>query len=167
MIDGTDYRIQQKGIAKKGNVFGSYKYADKKSALQYELGIDILAGILVWVLGPFPAGRWTDVKIFDNVLSNLLKQGERVEADNGYVGRADKAKCPNNDCNPPENLGMQSAARSRHETFNGFLKNWGILERVYRHDITMHGTVFYACAVITQLSVAKGEPLFEVEYGNE
>jgi hypothetical protein len=28
-----------------------------------------------------------------------------------------------------------------------------------------HGTVFYVCAVITQLlSVANGEPLFEVEY---
>ena len=79
-IDGTDYRIQQKGIAKKGNLFGSHKYAGK-SALRYELGIDILAGNLVWVSGPYPAGRWTDVKIFDDVLSNLLEPGERVEAD--------------------------------------------------------------------------------------
>ena len=62
---------------------------------------------------------------------------------------------------------MQLAARLRHETFNGHLKNWGILERLYRHNITMHGAVFYACAVITQLSVANGEPLFEVEYGDE
>jgi hypothetical protein len=30
----------------------------------------------------------------------------------------------------------------------------------------LHGTVFSACAVITQLCVAKGEPLFEVEYGD-
>jgi len=160
-IDGTDYRIQQKGVAKKGNLFGSHKYGGK-SALRYELEIDILAGNLVWVSGPYPAGRWTDVKIFDNVLYNLLEPGERVEADNGYVGRTDKVKCPNNDCNPPKNLGMQGKARSRHETFNGRLKNWG-----YQHDITVHGTVFYACAVITQLSVANGEPLFEVEYGDE
>jgi hypothetical protein len=62
---------------------------------------------------------------------------------------------------------MQSAARSRHETFNGRLKNWGIPEKTYRHDITVHGTVVYACAVITQPSVAKGEPLFEVEYSDE
>ena len=62
---------------------------------------------------------------------------------------------------------MKWAARSRHETFNGRLKHWGVLEKVYRHDITVHGTVFYACAVITQLSVANGEPLFEVEYGDE
>ena len=54
-IDGTDFRIQQKGIAKKGNAFGSHKYAGK-SALRYELGIDILKGNLIWVEGPYPAG---------------------------------------------------------------------------------------------------------------
>jgi hypothetical protein len=28
----------------------------------------------------------------------------------------------------------------------------------------MHGNVFRACAVVTQLTVKNGEPLFEVEY---
>ena len=50
-IDGTDYRILQKGAARKGNAFGSFKYAGK-SALHYELGVDILAGNLIWVSGP-------------------------------------------------------------------------------------------------------------------
>jgi hypothetical protein len=31
----------------------------------------------------------------------------------------------------------------------------------------VHGTFFYTCAVITQLTIANGEPLVEVEYGNE
>ena len=65
---------------------------------------------------------------------------------------------------PPRESGDAVAARLRHKTFNGCLKNWGILEKVYRHDIAVHGTVFYMCAVITQLSVANGEPLFEVDY---
>jgi hypothetical protein len=64
-------------------------------------------------------------------------------------------KCPNNDCNPVENLWMQSAARSCHKMLNRHLKNWGILEKVYRHNITAHRMVFYACAVITQLTIAK------------
>jgi len=38
--------------------------------------------------------------------------------------------------------------------------------RRYRHDILKHSSVFYACAVITQLTVANEEPLFEVEYGD-
>jgi hypothetical protein len=36
-----------------------------------------------------------------------------------------------------------------------------------QYDIRVHRMVFYADAVITQLSVANGEHLFEVEYGNE
>jgi hypothetical protein len=115
--------------------------------------VDILAGNLVWVSGPYPAGKYTDIAIFNSVLANCLEPGERVEADNGYVGRLDKIKCRNN-CNPAENRVMQGIARSRHETLNGWLKAWGILANVYRHDIREHGTVFYACAVIMQLSVA-------------
>jgi hypothetical protein len=54
-IDGTNYRILQKGAARKGNAFSSFKYAGK-SALCYKLGVDILTGNLVWVSGPYPAG---------------------------------------------------------------------------------------------------------------
>jgi hypothetical protein len=38
------------------------------------------------------------------------------------------------------------------------------LPDIFRHHITMHGDVFRACAVITQLTIKNGEPLFEVEY---
>ncbi len=106
-IDGTDFHILQ-----KGPTFASHKYAGK-SALRYELGIDILAGNLVWVSGPYPAGgKWNNVNFFLNELAYCLKPGERVEADNGYVGHADKIKCLNNDCNPAENLAMQARVRS-------------------------------------------------------
>ena len=165
-INGMDYRILQKGAARKGNAFGSFKYASK-SALHYKLGVDILTGNLISVLRPYPAGKYTDIPIFNSVLSNCLEPGERVEADNGYVGRPDKIKCPNNDCNPAENRVMQGIARSRHETLNRRLKAWGILGNAYPLDIREHGTVFYACAVISQLSITNGEPLFEVEYEDE
>jgi len=170
-INGMDYRILQKGAerkGRKGNAFGSFKYAGK-SALRCKLGVDILSGNSVWVSGPYPAGKYTDIAIFNSILANCLEPGpgECVEADNSYVGCLDKIKCLNNNCNPAENRVMQGIARSHHETLNGRLKAWGILGKVYRHDIREHGTVFYACAVITQLFVANGEPLFEVEYGDE
>jgi hypothetical protein len=56
-VDGTDFRIPQKGVVTKGNAFASHKYAGK-SALRYELGVDILAGNLVWIQGPYPAGKY-------------------------------------------------------------------------------------------------------------
>ena len=159
-VDGTDFRIPQKGAATKGNAFASHKYAGK-SALRYELGVDILAGNLVWIQGPYPAGKYTDIVIFNKVLRNFLEPGERVEADEGYCGHPDKIKCPGNDANPAENRAMQGRVRARHETLNGRLKNWGILSQVFRHHIMMHGDVFRACAVVTQLTIEDGEPLFE------
>ena len=162
-IDGTDFRIPQTGAAIRGNAFASHKYAGK-SALRYEIGVSILGGDLVWIQGPYPAGKWTDIKIFNQVLRNFLDTGERVEADNGYVGAADKVKCPDNPCNPVANEGMQSRVRSRHETINGRFKTWGILKNTYRHNIRRHGEVFRAIAIITQLGIDNGEPLFQVDY---
>ncbi len=92
-------------------------------ALRYELGVDIPAGNLVWIQGPYPAGKYNDIKIFNSVLCHYLEPGERVETDNGYVRYADKIKCPYNTCNPEENLTMQARVRSWHETLNGRLKN--------------------------------------------
>jgi hypothetical protein len=94
-------------------------------------------------------------------LRNFLEPGERVQADEGYRGHPDKIKSPGNDANPAENRGMQGRV---HETLNGRLKNWGILSQVFRHNIMMHGDVFRACAVVLQLTIQDGEPLFEVEY---
>jgi len=68
--------------------------------------------------------------------------------------------------NPVENLAMQARVRSRHETLNGRLKNWGILQQVFRHDISLHGSVFRACAVLTQLMLENGEPLYAVAYSD-
>jgi hypothetical protein len=162
-INGTNFRIPQKEIAKKGNAFASHKYAGK-STLRYELGVDILAGNLVRIQGPYPAGKFTDIKIFNKVLRNFLEPDERVEADEGYRGHPDKIKCPGNDVHLAGNWAMQGRVRVPHKTLNGRLKTWGILSQVFRHHITMHGDVFQACAVVTQLTIENGEPLFEVEY---
>jgi hypothetical protein len=154
-VDGTDFRVPQKGTATKGNAFASHKYAGK-SALRYKLGVSILGGDLVWIQGPYPAGKYNDIKIFNKVLRHFFDSGERVEADKGYIGYPDKIKCPQNVGNPAEKWAMQGRVMARHETLNGRLKNWGILSQVYRHDIMRHGEVFRACAVVTQLTIENG-----------
>ena len=50
-IDGTDFRILQKGAMARGNKFAYHKYSGK-FALRYKLGLDILRGNLVWIEGP-------------------------------------------------------------------------------------------------------------------
>ena len=89
--------------------------------------------------------------------------GERVEADNGYVAHAPEyVKCPQCIANDPEKESMQLRVRARHETVNRRLKQWNILRSEYRHSIEDHGSVFRAVAVLTQLALEKGEPLFDV-----
>ncbi len=97
-------------------------------------------------------------------MRNFLEQGKQVEADEGYRGHSDKIKCPGSDANSAENQGIQGRVRARHKMLNGWLKIWGILSQVFHHHIMMHGNVFRACAVATQLTIQDGEPLFEVEY---
>ena len=158
-VDGVDCPIPNHGPA-----FASHKF-NGKSAFRYELGTDIEKGELAWLHGPFPAGYWPDVKIFRHALMQMLDENERVEADDGYIGEAPgKVKCPMSFANPVENLKMQQIVRNRHETVNGRMKNWEILRVMYRHDLSTHGTVFRAIAVITQLAICNGEPLFPVDY---
>jgi hypothetical protein len=113
-VNGTDFHILQKGQAKKGNPFGSHKYAGK-SALQYELDVDIKDGNLVWIQGPYPTGKWPNIKIFSSVLAKHLTKYEHVEADDGYCGHPNKVKCPLNDISPPEKKAMQARIRSHHQ----------------------------------------------------
>ena len=59
---------------------------------------------------------------------------------------------------------MQARVRMRQETCNKRFKHFGILKQVFRHDIANHGEVLRAVAVLTQLAILNGEPLFSVGY---
>jgi hypothetical protein len=157
-INGTNFRIPQTGEAKRGNWFASHKYSFK-SALRYEIGVSIMGGP-VMDQGPYPAGRFNVIAIFNKVLRHFLEPGERVEAYNGYVGAADKIKCARTirvtwwkirGCSPEQGI-------------NGRFKIRGILKHTYHHDIRRHGEVFQAIATMTRLAVSNGSPLFSVEY---
>ena len=91
--------------------------------MRYEIGVDILAGNIVWLEGPYAAGKYPDIKNFRSCLAHWLDPSERVEADDGYIGEApQRVKCPGSAANPTANQAMQSRVRSRHETLNGRLK---------------------------------------------
>ena len=88
-----------------------------------------------------------------------------MEADDGYIGEARfKVKCPASVPSPFEARKMQAYVRNCQETDNKRFKQWNVLADVWRHDVHAHSTVFRAIAVLTQLSVLNGEPLFEVDY---
>lgn len=159
-VDCTDFRIPQ-----YGRDFYSYKF--NKSGLRYEVALCIKTGDIVWVNGPFAPGLYNDWQIFQEALQSHLGECERVEADDGYVGGAPQhVKCPKSFANPKETEEMQKRVRARHETVNKRFKQWGILEQQFRNDLSKHSDVFHAIAVITQLSIENGEPLFSVDYND-
>ena len=69
--------------------------------------------------------------------------------------------------NPEETLFMQQRVRNRQETVNKRMKNWGALKQVWRHRFTGHADVFRAIAVVTQMSIKNGEPLFQCGYRDQ
>ena len=158
-IDGTDFRIPNHGPA-----FLSHKY-NKKSALRYEVGLCILTGDIVWINGPYEAGRWPDIEIFRDSLLSFLEENERVEADDGYIGEHPAhVKCPKGFANLQITEYMQQRIRNRQETVNKRFKDWGCLKVTWRGELSLHGDVFRLIAVVTQLSINNGEKLFECGY---
>ena len=157
-VDGTDFQVPF-----HGRKWYSYKF--NGSALRYDVALCIRTGWICWINGPFLPGIWNDLEIFRSELATCLEPNERVEADDGYEAEAPfKVKCPSSMTIAPERKAMMSRVGKRQETVNRRFKQWKILKSVFRHDLTMHCRVFSAIAVITQLAIENGEPLFQVDY---
>ena len=158
-VDGTDFQIPY-----HGRRFHSHKYRFG-SCLRYEVGICSLSGELVWINGPYEPGIWNDLMIFRDSLKTMLHPGERVEADDGYRGDSPGfVKCPQSIGSHELTVAMSAIVRRRHETVNKRFKQWGILKQVYRGDLSKHHEVFRVVAIVTQLAIENGEPLFATEY---
>ncbi len=163
-VDGTDFRIQEPTPFWTG--WHSKKF--NGPGLRYEVAISICSGDVVWFNGPFACGNWPDLKIFRHGLIFELDEGEKVEADSGYRGQPDSVCTPN--CNVFINeVGkrQKELVRSRHETLNKRLKQWHCLHDTFRHDLEKHSFVFQAVAVIVQVAIENGEPLFRVDYNDQ
>jgi hypothetical protein len=135
--------------------------------LAYEVAICIHTGHIVWIHGPKPATT-NDITMFRSALLSNLDAGERVEADDGYVGESPRyVKCPMSFTNQVEMEAMQAIVRRRHETVNARFKDWGCLGQKFRHDLLKHGDCFRSVAILTQLAIEEGEVLFPVVYSND
>ena len=162
LVDGTDFCIN------KPMPYSPKWYSHKFNGpgLCYKVGISIINGDIVWINGPFPCGSWSDIKIFRNGLINELGHGERVEANSGYRGEPTKIKTPEM-FGTEEEESRKILVRARHETANKRLKQFSCLKDVFRHNLQKHSSVFRAVAVITQLTIQHGSPLFSVEYQDD
>jgi hypothetical protein len=174
-VDGTDCRIEEPKqsefiilkLKREGKHdhpydprFKSHKFG--KAGLRYELGVCIRTGDIVWVNGPFPAGEWSDLKIYKLALRDMLDDGEWVETDNGYPGES-TCRMKKQFVSKVDRK-AKSSALSRHENINSLLKDFGCLKQMFRHELEFHGTCFAACAAITQMAFDAGEKPWQCRY---
>ena len=156
-VDGTDYRcFEQKD---EPTSWWSFKF--NGPAVCYELGIGISTGNIVWTSGPYRAGRFPDLTIFciSGLKEKLLAYGEVAVADKGYQGEPNCIDLPEH--GSAIHQFMMKRTRSRHETCNKRLKQFGILSQRFRNDINLHRQVFHAVVVLTQMNIDNGNPLWD------
>lgn len=134
--------------------------------MRYEVGLAIQSGDIVWLNGPFPAGKFADITIFRRALKFFLRAcGERAEADDGYRGEPLFVDLPTEGCfrRALRQHNKKQLVRSRHETVNARFKKFEVLNRAFRHDLGKHRYCFTAVAVVTQVGIHHGNmPLFQV-----
>lgn len=160
-VDGVDFIIWEPRPFNE-------KYYSKKSngpGLRYEIAICIATGYVVWVNGPFPAATH-DLTIFRQGLMHEIEIDERVLGDRGYNGEPDYIVTATRFINEGnmQLLRDYHVVRARHETFNRRMKVWNVLGHRFRNDLSRHGIVFNAVAVIEQIKMEHGHPMFPVEW---
>jgi hypothetical protein len=137
-------------------------------AYKYEVGVSINSGDIVWINGPFKAGK-NDKTIFEeDGLAEMLCDDEGIEVDKGYQGD-ERLKNPLIAQSQEDRI-QKSRVRARHEIVNGRLKNFRILDDVFRSctgnvdTAEKHALAFQAVAVIVQLGFELHGHLYDVKY---
>ena len=157
-MDGTDFPVTE------STPFwpGWYSHKFKGAGVRYKIGVANSTGWLVWVNGPYACGQWPHQKIANHLLKHMLDEGETYICDGGYNDMIG----PNRRPTGHHFFGdwMESLARARHETINGRFEEFKCLQAKYRHEKTEHFYFFAPCALITQLEIAEGSKIFQLEY---
>jgi hypothetical protein len=163
-VDGTHCWIQepQHPTWSKDSSWYSHKY--NKAGVNYELGLSISENRLVWMNGPFKAGK-NDVSTFTNKgLKQKLQAigpGKKAIGDSGYTGHSQHISTPNS--HDSRNVKkFKGRALLRQEKFNGMTKNFDCLSGRFRHSADRFENCFEAVCVICQYQLENNRPLFDV-----
>jgi hypothetical protein len=157
-VDGTHCQILEQRQEPDKRWF-SHKFDGPGVA--YEIATHLTDNKIVWVNGPFKAGK-KDLSIFKepNGLNTVVPPNMMLLGDRGYRG----VKCistPNEFDSDDVNT-FKRRARSRQETVNRRIKQFRITSDRFRHPLEKHKIVFEAVCTIVQYILELESPLFDV-----
>ena len=145
--------------------FLSHKFCAR--GVKYEIGVCIASGEIVWLHGPARCGEH-DISLARQAFVSFLNDGEMAIADKGYQGEPKHIKTPSIWSYRTEGeMATAHIAGMRHETVNRRFKHFQILTKPFRHCLMKQSSCFRAVAVVTQLNLTLGAPLFQVKYCDE
>lgn len=165
-VDGVDCRTDERrdhAVFNINNKRCSHKF--KHAALRYEVAVAIYDEKIVWVNGPFIAGK-TDLQILragqkdgSGTLLDRIPAGKMLVADRGYqtsqpteIGKM--AFKRNED---PSNLQKyKGRVMCRQETVNSRIKQYKVLSETFRQCDEVHEICFKAICVIIQYQLDCG-----------
>jgi hypothetical protein len=161
-IDGTHVWLYEPGHEEFSQDSDYYSHKFNKAGMNYELGIAIASRKLIWMKGPYKAGK-NDLQIFTGggLKARLLQLKKKGIGDGGYSGHQEAISSPNTHDSRSVKL-FKSRALKRHEGFNGMTKSFQILRERFRHGPGKIGRAFEAVAVICQYKIEAEEPLWDV-----
>lgn len=164
-VDGSHFAINEPRHPEFSQDKKQFSHKKGRAGWSYELGICLWSSNLIWMNGPFKAGK-TDKAIFageDGCLKDFLHDLElKAIGDKGYYGHPDEIS-GFNAMDAPEVKKFKSRALLRHESFNALLKQFAILDGRFRHrGRESFATCFEAVAVISQYRIELECPLFEI-----
>lgn len=156
-LDATDCPIQEP------SPFSSKWFSHKLNGagVKYEIGVNIQTGLIVWVFGGLPCGKYSDLKLARQRYIHAVDIGERTIADDTYKD-SNYFIYPTAPDTTTESGRLQKKIMARHETVNRRLKIYSVLTTKYRHDIDSHRSCFYAVANVTQLMLLHDQPLYKL-----
>lgn len=88
---------------------------------------------------------------------DAIENGEKAIADRGYRDQRYFIT--------PENIPLYPRIKkilARHETVNGRLKQFKILQIRFRNKLHLHPKCFHAVVNLVQISINHGNPLFQI-----
>ena len=140
-----------------------YSFKFRGPALRYEVALLLLSNDIVWINGPFCPGDWNDLAIFRHNLKHQLERGERIEADNGYVGESPRfVVCPTSIATKEESLALMKRVEGRHEIMIKHIKNWKCMKGCFEakgtavEKMEKHRLLFFSCAIVKQVAMQMG-----------
>lgn len=153
VVDGTCCPIQEPGPRWTGNFCHKFN----GPGITYEI-ITNRDGFIIRVDGPYRSGCFPDAEIFRRGAMLELEPGETCQGDGIY-----RNQLPHvfpGDASEAERQ-FANRVRARHETLNGRLKRFGILNQKYRsNDLEKHSWAFRAVCVICQIELQISMGLF-------